>query len=190
MTPAPVRETIARLRLFAAALFLSRPAKGRARVGCPVVAWVAGNRSSLETGRFASPLFDLCCSRIGFAIGDLVIAAADLSAVADSVVPVVAAGFAAVVGFAVDLAAIADFVDSAFVVCPSAAATGKERVFAPVAFSCEKARPSLEALDRLGTSLIPRRPLLRPRLPDQKYISAHRGAHNPPLSRRTTKVLR
>ena len=112
-----------------------------------VVAWVAGNRSSLETGRFASPLFDLCCSRIGFAIGDLVIAAADLSAVADSVVPVVAAGFAAVVGFAVDLAAIADFVDSAFFVCPFAAVMAKATV-AVAAASCSSARRSSSLRNR------------------------------------------
>ena len=93
-------ETAVRLRLIVAGFVLSHPAKGRGRVGCSVVAWIAGNRSSLETGRFASPLFDPCRSRIGFAIGDLVIAAAGLSVVADSVV---AAGFAAVVGFVVDL---------------------------------------------------------------------------------------
>ena len=123
-------ETVVRLHLIGPDFVFSRPEKGTAKVkvGCPLVAWIAGNRSSLETGRFASPLFDPCRSRIGLAIGDLVIAAAGLSVVADSVVPVVAVGFAAVVGFAVDLAAIADFVDSAFVVCPSAAVMGKATV--------------------------------------------------------------
>src|SRR5438105_4557163 len=128
-------ETAVRLYLIGPDFVFSRPEKGTAKVkvGCPLVAWIAGNRSSLETGRFASPLFDPCRSRIGFALGDLVIAAAGLSVVADSVVPVVAVGFAAVVGFAVDLAAIAD--SSAFVVCPFAAVMAKATA-AVAAASC------------------------------------------------------
>ena len=113
-------ETAVRLRLIVADFVLSRPEKGRVTVGCPFVASIVAARSCLEIARFVSPLFDRYRSR--FAIVDLVIAAAGLSAVVDSVVPVVVVAAAAVVvGFVADLAAIADFVDSAFVVYPSAA---------------------------------------------------------------------
>jgi len=113
-------ERAVRLHLIGSDFVFSRPAKERATVCCLVVAWIAATRSLLEIGRSASPLFDLYRSR--FAIVDLVIVAAGLFAVADSVVPAVAA---AVVGFVADFAAIADFVDSAFVVYPSAAVMAK-----------------------------------------------------------------
>ena len=141
-------ETVVRLHLIGPDFVFSRPEKGtgKVKVGCPLVAWIAGNRSSLETGRFASPLFDPCRSRIGFALGDLVIAAAGLSVVA---VPVVAAGFAAgfaaVVGFAVDLAAIAD--SAAFVVCPFAAVMAKATA-AVAAASCSSGRRSSSLRNR------------------------------------------
>src|SRR6266550_9428152 len=99
-------ETAVRPHLIVADFVLSRPEKGRVTVGCPFVASIVAVRSSLEIVRLVSPLFDLYRSR--FAIADLVIAAAGLSAVADSVVPVVVA--AAVVGFVADLSAVADFV--------------------------------------------------------------------------------
>jgi len=111
-------ERAVRLHLIGSDFVFSRPAKERATVCCLVVAWIAATRSLLEIGRSASPLFDLYRSR--FAIVDLVIVAAGLFAVADSVVPAVVA--AAVVA---DFAAIADFVDSAFVVYPSAAVMAK-----------------------------------------------------------------
>src|SRR5260370_42174756 len=97
-------ETAVRPRLIVADFVLCRPEKGRGRatVDCPFVASIVATRSSLEIGRSASPVVGLYRSRIGFAIVDLVIAAAGLSVVADSVVPVA-------VGFAADLAAIADF---------------------------------------------------------------------------------
>src|SRR5260370_41571602 len=90
-------ETAVRPRLIVADSVLCRPEKGRGRatVDCPFVASIVATRSSLEIGRSASPVFGFYRFRIGFAIVDLVIAVA--------------------VGFAADLAAIADFVDSAFV---------------------------------------------------------------------------
>ena len=69
------------------------------------------------------------------------IAAAGLSVVADSVVP----GFAAVVGFAVDLAAIAD--SSAFVVCPFAAVMAKATA-AVAAASCSSGHRSSSLRNR------------------------------------------
>ena len=131
-------ETAVRPRLIVADFVLSRPEKGRATVGCPFVASIVAARSSLEIARFVSPLFDLCRSR--FAIVDLVIAAAGLSAVADSVVPVV-------VVFVAGLSAIADFVDSAFVVCPSAAVMVKATA-AVAAASCSSARRSSSLRNR------------------------------------------
>src|SRR6266403_1677929 len=140
-------ETAVRPRLIVADFVLSRPEKGRATVGCPFVASIVAARSSLEIARFVSPLFDLCRSR--FAIVDLVIAAAGLSAVADSVVPVViaAAAAAVVVGFVADLAAIADFVDSAFVVYLSAAVMVKATA-AVAAASCSSGRRSSSLRNR------------------------------------------
>ena len=82
-------ETAVRPRLIVADFVLSRPEKGRVTVGCPFVASIVAARSSLEIARFVSPLFDLYRSR--FAIVDLVIAVAGLSAVADSVVLAAAA---------------------------------------------------------------------------------------------------
>ena len=128
-------KTAVRPRLIVADFGLSRPAKGRVTVGCPFVASIVAARSSLEIARFVSPLFDLC--RFRFAIVVLVIAAADLSAVADSVV----AAAAVAVGFAADLAAIADFVDSVFVVYLSAAVMVKATA-AVAAASCSSARRS------------------------------------------------
>src|SRR5882724_7112911 len=131
-------ETAVRPRQIAADFVVSRLEKGRVTVGCPFVASIVAARSSLEIARFVSPLFDLCRSR--FAIVDLVIAAAGLSAVADSVVPVV-------VGFVADLAAIADFVDSAFVVYPSVAVMAKATV-AVAAASCSSGRRSSSLRNR------------------------------------------
>src|SRR6266566_1414577 len=142
-------KTAVRPHLIVADFGLSRPAKGRATVGCPFVASIVAARSSLEIARFVSPLFDLCRSR--FAIVDLVIAAAGLSAVADSVVPVVVA--AAVVCFVADLAAIAGFVDSAFVVYPSAAVMVKARAVARVA-SCFLVPRSFSSRNRSCPSLL------------------------------------
>lgn len=118
-------ERAVRLHLIGSDFVFSPPAKERAAVCCLAVAWIAATGSLLEIGRSAYPLFDLYRSR--FAIVDLVIVAAGLFAVADSVVPV-APVVAAVVGggdFVADSAAIADFVDSAFVVYPSAAVMAK-----------------------------------------------------------------
>ena len=129
-------ETAVRPRQIVPDFVVSRPEKGMATVGCPFVASIVAARSSLEIARFVSLLFDLCRSR--FAIVDLVIAAAGLSAVADSVVPVVVA---AVVVFVAGLSAIADFVDSAFVVCPSVAVTVKATA-AVAAASCSSGRRS------------------------------------------------
>src|SRR5256885_5232625 len=143
-------ETTARPRLIVADVVLSRPEKGRATVGYPFVASIVAARSSLEIARFVSPLFDLYRSR--FAIVDLVIAAADLSAVADSVVPAVVAA-AVVVGFVADLAAIADFVDSAFVVCPSVAVMAKATA-AVAAASCSSGRRSSSLRNRNCPSLL------------------------------------
>ena len=128
-----------RLHLIGPGFVFSRPEKGRgmATVGCPFVASIVAARSSLEIARFVSPVFDLC--RFRFAIVALVIAAAGLSAVADSVVA--AAAVAVVVGFAADLAAIADFVDSAFVFYLSAAVMAKATA-AVAAASCSSARRS------------------------------------------------
>ena len=120
-------ETAVRPGLIVADFVLSRPEKGRVTVGCPFVASIVAARSSLEIARFVSPLFDLY--RCRFAIVDLVIAAAGLSAVADSVV---AAAAVVAVGFVADLA---DFVDSAFVVYPSVAVMVKATV-AVAAASC------------------------------------------------------
>src|SRR5260370_26728344 len=131
-------ETAVRLRLIVADFVLSRPEKGRVTVGCPFVASIAADRSCLEIARFVSPLFDLYRSR--FAIVDLVIAAAGLSAVVDSVVPVVVAA-AVVVCFVAALVAIAGFVDSAFVVYPSAAAMVKATAAVAPA-SCSSGRRS------------------------------------------------
>ena len=103
-----------------------------ATVGCPFVASIVAARSSLEIARFVSPLFDLYRSR--FAIVDLAIAAAGLSAVV-------------AVGFVADLAAIADFVDSAFVVYPSVAVMVKATV-AVAAASCSSGRRSSSLRNR------------------------------------------
>ena len=113
-------EAAVRPRPIVADFVLSCPEKGRVTVGCPFVASIVAARSSLEIARFVSPLFDLYRSR--FAIVDLAIAAAGLSAVV-------------AVGFVADLAAIADFVDSAFVVYPSVAVMVKATV-AVAAASC------------------------------------------------------
>jgi len=122
-------ETAVRPRLIVADFVLSRPEKGRVTVGCPFVASMVAARSSLEIARFA--------------IVDLVIAAVGLSAVADSVVPVVVA--AAAVVFVADLAAIADFVDSAFVVCPSVAVMVKATA---AAASCSSSHRSSSLRNR------------------------------------------
>src|SRR6266487_2879243 len=75
-------ETAVRPPLIVADFVLSRPEKGRVTVGRPFVASIVAVRSYLEIARFVSPLFDLYRSR--FAIVDLVIAAAGLSAFVDS----------------------------------------------------------------------------------------------------------
>lgn len=137
-------ETAVRPPLIVADFVLSRPEKGRVTVGRPFVASIVAVRSYLEIARFVSPLFDLYRSR--FAIVDLVIAAAGLSAVADSVVPVVVVA-AVVVGFVADLAAIADFVDSAFAVYPSVAVKVKATA-AVAAASCSSGRRSSSLRNR------------------------------------------
>src|SRR4029077_11905308 len=131
-------ERAVRLHLIGSDFVFSRPAQERATVCCLVVAWIPATRSVLEIGRSASPLFDLYRSR--FAIADLVIVAAGLFAVADSVVP-------AVVGFVADFAAIADFADSAFVVYPSAAVMVKATA-AVAAASCSSGRRSSSLRNR------------------------------------------
>src|SRR6266516_4305174 len=135
-------ETAVRPPLIVADFVLSRPEKGRVTVGRPFVASIVAVRSYLEFARFVSPLFYLYRSR--FAIVDLVIAAAGLSAVADSVVPVVVVA-AVVVGFVADLAAIADFVDSAFAVYPSVAVKATAAV---AAASCSSGRRSSSLRNR------------------------------------------
>jgi len=137
-------ERAVRLHLIGSDFVFSHPAKERATVCCLVVAWIAATRSLLEIGRSASPLFDLYRSR--FAIVGLVIVAAGLFAVADSVVPAVAAA-AVVVGFVADFAAIADFVDSVFVVYPSAAVMVKATAAVAVA-SCSSGRLSSSLRNR------------------------------------------
>ena len=82
--------------------------------------------------------------RIGFGIADPSIPVVGLSAVA-GLDP--AAADLVAVGFAADLAAIADFVDSAFVVCPSAAVMGKATA-AVAAASCSSARRSSSLRNR------------------------------------------
>ena len=127
-------ETAVRPRLIVADFVLSCLEKGRVTVGYPFVASIVAARSSLEIARFA--------------IVDLVIAAADLSAVADSVVPVVVVVAAVVVGFVADLAAIADFVDSAFVVYPSVAVMVKATAAVVAAASCSSGRRSSSSRNR------------------------------------------
>ena len=131
-------EMVVRLHLIGPDFVFSRPEKGTATVGYPFVASIVAARSSLEIARFA--------------IVDLVIAAADLSAVADSVVPAVVAA-AAVVGFVADLAAIADFVDSVFVVYPSVAVMVKATA-AVAAASCSSGRRSSSLRNRNCPSLL------------------------------------
>src|SRR4029077_16912750 len=135
-------EGAVRLPLICSDFVFSRPAQERATFCCLVVAWIPATRSLLEIGRSASPLFDLYRSR--FAIADLVIVAAGLFAVADSVVPAVVA---AAVGFVADFAAIADFVDSAFVVYLSAAVMVKATA-AVAAASCSSGRRSSSLRNR------------------------------------------
>ena len=133
-------ETAVHARPIVADFVVSRPEKGRVTVGCPFVASIVAARFSLEIARFVSPPSDLYRSR--FAIVDLVIAVAGLSAVADSVVLAAAA-----VGFVADLAAIADFVDSAFVVCPFVAVMVKATA-AVAAASCSSGRRSSSLRNR------------------------------------------
>src|SRR5205823_4000511 len=127
------REMVVRLHLTVPGFAFSRPQTGRGKVGRPVVVSIVAARSLLGIDpSFSSPPFDPDRDRIRFVIVDFVIAAVRPFVVAGTgsavAAAVVAAAAAAVVvpAFA-DLAAIADSVDSAGLVCSSAEAMAKGR---------------------------------------------------------------
>ena len=117
---------VVRLHLTVPGFAVSRPQTGRGKVGRPVVVSIVAARSLLGIDpSFSSPHFDPDRDRIRFVIVDFVIAAVRPFVVAGTGSAVAAA--AVVVPAFADLAAIADSVDSAGVVCSSAEAMAKGR---------------------------------------------------------------
>jgi len=113
---------VVRLHLTVPGFAFSRPQTGRGKVGRPVVVSIVAARSLLGIDpSFSSPHFDPDRDRIRFVIVDFVIAA-----VRPFVVSGTGSAVVVVPAFA-DLAAIADSVDSAGLVCSSAEAMAKGR---------------------------------------------------------------
>ena len=122
------REKAVRLHPTVPVFAFSRLETGRGKVGRPVVVSIVAARSLLGIDpSFSSPHFDPDRDRIRFVIVDFVIAAVRPFVVAGTGSAVAAAVAVVVVPAFADLAAIADSVDSAGLVCSSAEAMAKGR---------------------------------------------------------------